>query len=76
MLARPEATKEGGEGEAAAPKVSDAAVADYTSEVLKALFSTEISKQLSTERTWVDVGVGLQSMLERHVDVWSLMFDV
>lgn len=51
VLARPGAAKEGGEGEGAAVAVSDGAVADYTSGILKALFSTEISKQLSTDRT-------------------------
>lgn len=52
VLARPEVIKEGGEGKgAAATAVSDEAVAGYTSSVLKALFSTEISKQLSTDRT-------------------------
>lgn len=49
--------------------MSDGAVADYTSSVLKALFSTEISKQLSTDRTWVDL-IGPCLML----GAWCLMF--
>lgn len=63
MLARPGATapgepgEEGGEGGAAAVAVSDEALAVYTSGVLKALFSTEISKQLGTDRTYVNVSL-------------------
>lgn len=49
VLARPEAVTEG-EGKAAKAVVSEEALAKYSSSVLKALYSSEISKQIEMDR--------------------------
>lgn len=49
VLARPEAVAEG-EGKAAKAVVSEEALAKYSSSVLKALYSSEISKQIEMDR--------------------------